>query len=60
MLSTSIIVLFNMIMLVPTKVMFSLCFQHYTPLHAAAAGGQLSTLKQLLRQGASVRHLIAL
>lgn len=35
--------------------MVLLLLQHYTPLHAAAAGGQLTTLKQLLGRGASVR-----
>ena len=37
---------------------FSFCFQHYTPLHAASAGGQLSTLKQLLGQGALVMMML--
>ena len=32
--------------------------QHYTPLHAAAAGGQLSTLKQLLEKGAVVNIVV--
>ena len=32
--------------------------KHYTPLHAAAAGGQAITAKMLLELGANVRRLV--